>query len=78
MINWKKDYAEYDGEQDGWLGYIGKDILVAEINNRHEMCFLLSPLHVQTYSSLKAAKRGAERRLLAWLKDAGLEESHEQ
>jgi hypothetical protein len=72
MINWTEDFGEYPYEHC-WLGYIGKDILVAEINNRHEMCFLLSPLHVQTYSSLKAAKIGTERRLRAWLKDAGLE-----
>lgn len=70
MIRWEEDFGEYPDEHI-WLGYLGK-VQICEINYRSELLFHLTD-NIQYYTKLSSAKRGAERMLDRFLKDAGLE-----
>lgn len=63
-----------------WLGYVGK-VLMFEIHTLNNHCgveFRVGGHDIKHYTCLKNAKRGAERTLARWLKDAGLEVTRER
>jgi len=69
-IRWEEDFGEY-ADEHMWLGYLGKAIICV-INSKHDMLFNLTG-DGEIYTKLSSAKRGAERMLRKFLKDAGLE-----
>lgn len=69
-IRWVEDFGEY-ADEHCWLGYLGKKLLF-EINYRYDVMFYLN-ISCSEYTKLSSAKRGAERMLDKFLKDAGLE-----
>jgi hypothetical protein len=71
MIRWEEEYGEYR-DQHEWLGYLGK-VIICVINFQNDLLFYPSNSNFGSYSSLSSAKRGAERMLEKFLRDAGLE-----
>ena len=68
-IRWEEDFGEY-ADEHMWLGYLGKAI-ICTINNQHDLDF--HPTRDgEIYTKLSSAKRGAERMLATFLRDAGL------
>jgi hypothetical protein len=70
MIRWEEDFGEYR-DQHEWLGYLGK-VIICQINSTHDLLFYPTN-DGEIYTKLSSAKRGAERMLERFLKDAGLE-----
>ena len=71
-IRWVEDYNE-DGSIT-WLGYLGS-VIAAGIETSHthpEMTFFFIG-GTRYYTKLSSAKRGAERMIDRFLRDAGLE-----
>ena len=70
MIRWEEEFGRYPDEHE-WLGYIGK-VIICRIDTNYEVDFYPTN-NAEGYSKLSSAKRGAERMLDKFLKDAGLE-----
>jgi len=70
MIRWEEDFGEYADERM-WLGYLGK-IVVCTIGTKNDLELYLTG-DMRRYTNLSSAKRGAERMLATFLRDAGLE-----
>ena len=69
MIRWEEEFGEYVNEHV-WLGYLGK-VIICEISFKHDLFFCPTDT-MDSYTKLSSAKRGAERMLKAFLRDAGL------
>lgn len=74
MIRWEEGLGEYSYKQEK-LGYLGR-IITASITNLGEQTYAMTFFFTggcTYYSTLSSAKRGAERMLERFLRDAGLE-----
>lgn len=69
-IRWEEDFGAYPDEHE-WLGYLGQ-IIICKVNYMFELEFRPT-YELEEYSSLRSAKRGAERMLGKFLRDAGLQ-----
>ena len=70
-LRWEEEFGEYASDHE-WLGYLGK-VHICTINSSFDLDF--DPTRDgEIYTKLSSAKRGAERMLDRFLKDAGLEE----
>jgi len=70
MIRWEQD----EENRWYWYGYVGK-VKMFELNSNLRATYITFVFDEYAYSSLKAAKRGAERMFKRFLKEAGLEVS---
>lgn len=73
LIRWEEDFGEFASDHE-WLGYLGAAHICTIGWNNDLYFFPLNHDYVE-YTSLSSAKRGAERMLAKFLKDAGLEVS---
>jgi len=70
MIRWDEDYSRYRDEHE-WLGYLGS-VIICKIDWDNHLLFYPTN-DGEIYTKLSSAKRGAERMLAKFLKDANLE-----
>ena len=70
-IRWEEDFGEFASDHE-WLGFLGK-VHVCTIDWLNAIVFFPCNNHYGEYSKLSSAKRGAERMLEKFLRDAGLE-----
>ncbi len=68
LIRWEQDeeFKSY------WYGYVGK-VEIFELCRYEDTVFITFLFDEYDYTTLKSAKRGAERMFKKFLKDAGLE-----
>jgi hypothetical protein len=70
MIHWEEEFGEFASDHE-WLGYLGK-VIICKIDWDNDLLFYPTN-DGEIYTKLSSAKRGAERMLQRFLRDAGLE-----
>jgi hypothetical protein len=70
-IRWEEDFGEFASDHE-WLGFLGK-AHICTIGWNNDLYFFPLNHDYAEYTKLSSAKRGAERMLEKFLKDAGLE-----
>ncbi len=77
MIRWEQDKDELDENCSIWHGWVRRvrfyDLLYIPWKEKWGLCDLCATNRLREYARFYSAKRGAERLLKRFLKDAGLE-----